>query len=28
MYMDGKLINHPSNQAGGTRNLPTAWLFK
>ena len=28
MYMDGQLINHPSNQAGGTRNLPTAWLFK
>lgn len=28
MYMDGQLINHPSNQAGGTRYLPTAWLFK
>ena len=28
MYMDGKLINHPSNQAGSTRNLPVAWLFK
>ena len=28
MYMDGELINHPSNQAGGTRYLPTAWLFK
>lgn len=28
MYMNGQLINHPSNQAGGTRYLPTAWLFK
>lgn len=28
MYMNGELINHPSNQAGGTRYLPTAWLFK
>ncbi|MBQ6366511.1 MAG: phosphodiester glycosidase family protein [Oscillospiraceae bacterium] len=28
MYYNGKLINHPSNQAGGTRYLPTAWLFK
>ena len=28
MYYKGQLINHPSNQAGGTRYLPTAWLFK
>ena len=28
MYMDGDLINHPSNPAGGTRYLPDAWLFK
>ena len=28
MYYNGQLVNHPSNQAGGTRNLPTAWLFK
>ena len=28
MYYKGQLVNHPSNQAGGTRYLPTAWLFK
>ena len=28
MYYNGKLVNHPSNQAGGTRYLPTAWLFR
>ncbi len=28
MFLNGELINHPSNQAGGTRYLPTAWLIR
>ena len=26
MYFDGEAVNRSSNQAGGTRNLPDAWL--
>ena len=28
MYHDGEMTNHPSNAAGGSRYLPTAWLYK
>ena len=28
MYYNGGLANSPTNAAGGTRYLPTAWLFK
>lgn len=28
MFLDGGMINNPSNVAGGTRNLPTAWLIR
>ena len=28
MYYNGELANHPSGAAGGTRYLPTAWLYK
>ena len=28
MYYDGELINHPANPAGGTRDLPDAWLIR
>lgn len=28
MFYKGELVNHPTGAAGGTRYLPTAWLFK
>ena len=28
MMYNGELVNHPTNAAGGTRYLPTSWLFK
>lgn len=28
MIFDGEMVNNPSNPAGGTRNLPTAWLIR
>ena len=28
MMYEGELVNHPTNQAGGTRYLPDAWLVK
>ena len=28
MYYGGEIVNHPSGAAGGTRYLPTAWLYK
>lgn len=28
MMYKGEIVNHPTNPAGGTRYLPTAWLYK
>lgn len=28
MFYDGEIVNNPTNPAGGTRNLPDAWLVR
>lgn len=28
MMFNGEMVNNPANPAGGTRNLPTAWLIR